>query len=174
MAENHGTGFFATLAMAEILLGQDLWAEAGGVLDRFEERHPGDPRLAQLRHRLAEKIAEGSVGEIALEPRGMDRISLGVSGKALRAEWEITEDGIGMARRAVGYSGTTVLRLFTASRGPRGVRCVTRDLPVAGAAARVDLRGLPRPAVHVASVGFLGNNGRFVPVARSATLGVEP
>jgi hypothetical protein len=174
LAEGRDTGFFATLAMAEILLAQDLWAEAEDALDAFAKRHPRDPRIAEIGRRIAARAADGAAEEVALEPRGVDRVCIGVAGASLRVEWEVTGDGIAMARRAVGYSGTTVLRLFSASRGPRGVRCTTRDLGVASPSARVDLPGLHRPAVHVAAVGFLGNNGRFVPVARSATLGVEP
>ncbi len=159
---------FATAAMAEILLGQDLVREAAEIIGRLSRAHPGDPRVACLEERLEERLARGEALQIPEPEEGRDRISLAFEASALCASWELSDAGLAVAKRKVRYSGHAVVRLFTAAVGPRGVRKALADLEIKHKAGRVELRGLPRPAVHVAAVGFLGRNGAFVPLARSA------
>jgi len=54
------------------------------------------------------------------------------------------------------------------------VRTSTLDIEAGLLAARLDLPGLPRPAVYVAAVGFLANTGEFLPLARTEPLTVVP
>jgi hypothetical protein len=158
---------FTTAAMAEILLGQDLVREAAEVIERLERTHGGDPRVERLRNRLGERLARGEAVQVPIPELGADRVALTVEGGALRATWELSDAGLAIAKRRVRYSGHAVVRLFTAAVGPRGVRKALVDFEIKHKAGRVDLGGLPRPAVHVAAVGFLGRNGAFVPLARS-------
>jgi hypothetical protein len=158
---------FTTAAMAEILLGQDLVREAAEVIERLERTHGRDPRVERLRHRLGERLARGEAVQVPIPELGADRVALAVEGGALRATWELSDAGLAIAKRRVRYSGHAVVRLFTATVGPRGVRRALVDFEIRHKAGRVDLGGLPRPAVHVAAVGFLGRSGAFVPLARS-------
>lgn len=161
---------FATAAMAEILLGQDLVREAADVIGRLAREHGGDPRVERLGRRLAERLAQGEAVQVPIAESGADRIAIAVDAGALRATWELSDAGLAIAKRRVRYSGHAVVRLFTAAVGPRGVRKGFTDFEIRHRAGRVDLGGLPRPAVHVAAVGFLGRNGAFVPLARSAAV----
>jgi len=159
---------FTTASMAEILLGQDLVREAAQLIERLERTHGGEPRVERLRSRLAERLARGEAVQVPVPELGTDRVALALDDGALRATWELSDAGLAIAKRKVRYSGHAVVRLFTAAVGPRGVRKALVDLEIQHKAGRVDLGGLPRPAVHVAAVGFLGRNGAFVPLARSA------
>ena len=159
---------FVTAAMAEILLGQDLVREAAEMIERLARSHPEDPRVERLRSRLAERLARGEAVQVPIPEMGLDRVALALEDGALRATWELSDAGLAIAKRRVRYSGHAVVRLFTAAVGPRGVRKALADLEIKHRAGRVDLGGMPRPAVHVAAVGFLGRNGAFVPLARSA------
>jgi hypothetical protein len=165
-------GPFTTAAMAEILLGQELVREAAAVIARLERGHPGDPRVVRLRERLRERLALGEAVQLPEPELGADRAALAIADGSLRAVWELSDGGLAIAKRRVRYSGHAVLRLFTAAVGPRGVRKALVDFEIRHRAGRVDLGGLPRPAVHVAAVGFLGRNGAFVPLARSAPISV--
>lgn len=161
---------FTTVSMAEILLSQNLVAEARRVLNRLLASDPHNSRVAALTERILELEGKGEVAPIPVAPGGRDRVTLERVGEAVRLTWELTEEGLGIAERAARYSGRPVVRLFTAAPGPRGVRTATRDLDLQPLAAYTDLGGLPRPAVHVAAAGFLANTGSFVPLAESATL----
>ncbi|MCP4606701.1 MAG: hypothetical protein GY847_40370 [Proteobacteria bacterium] len=164
--------FFVTAAMAEILISQNLAEEARRVTDQLSEREGESPRVIALYERLDEMSKQ--IDPIPAEPRGRDSVTVAIEGKTLKVGWEITEDGLALARRKVRYSGHSVLRLFSAVPGPRGVRTSTQDIELELSAASLDLNGLPHPAVHVAAVGFLGNTGEFVPLARSEPLVVSP
>jgi len=160
------TPTFATLAMAEILLGQELLAEAREVLAEVARVSPDEPRLAALGLRCDELARQsGELVGIALE--GRDRVLLSLVDGTLAVEWEATAAGLELARRVARYSGQTTVRIFSAALGPRGVRCTVKDVPARRDAGRIRLAGLARPAVHVAAVGFLAHSGRFVPLAGS-------
>jgi hypothetical protein len=159
---------FTTAAMAEILLGQELVREASEIIERLRRTDPEDPRVRSLEERLAERLARGETVQIPEPERGADRVALAFDSGALSASWELSDAGLALAKRRVRYSGHAIVRLFTAAVGPRGVRKSLADFELKHKAGRVELRGLPRPAVHVAAVGFLGRNGAFVPLARSA------
>jgi hypothetical protein len=165
---------FATVTMAQILLGQDMVEEATRIIAQLLEDHRDDPRTAALLARLKERAGRPEPEQVAMTGRGIDSMTLVSGSGVLRAEWELTEDGLGIARRRVRYSGQAIVRLFTAAPGPRGVRTATRDIEIGPGAAALDLAGLPRPAVHVAAVGFLGRNGAFVPLSRSMPVTSEP
>lgn len=165
---------FDTAAMAEILLGQGLVREAAEVIERLGRSHGEDPRVALLRGRLTEKLAQGETAQVRIPETGSDLVVLAPVAGTLRVTWELGDAGLAIAKRRVRYSGHAVIRLFTATVGPRGVRRALVDFEIEHKAGRVDLGGLPRPAVHVAAVGFLGRNGAFVPLARSAPVSVAP
>jgi hypothetical protein len=169
----HDTGpEFVTVAMAEILLDQALVEEARKVIEELRTARGDDPKVLGLVERLE---ATGRPAEpIPVTPLGRDRSSLTEHNGVLTAEWELTEGGLALARRRARYSGVRIIRLFSAAPGPRGVRSATRDTEVALLAGRLELRGLPRPAVHVLAVGFLSHTGQFVPLARSEPLTVRP
>ena len=171
-SSDQGT-IFVTVAMAEILLNQNLTDDARTVIDELLHREPDNPRVAALKKRLEEIPGYGSLEEVPMAPADKDTIMLETRNQTVRIEWTATEKGLALARRRVRYSGKTLVRLFSAVRGPRGVRTATRDLAISHLTARLDLNGLPRPAVHVAAVGFLANTGEFVPLARSEPLVVS-
>ncbi len=158
---------FYTVAMAEILLIQDLLEDASHVLERLLETSPDDDRVKKLAARIWERKNLGELEQRPMEEVGHDNIELDLNGETLDVLWELTDDGLAIARRKVRYSGHAIVRLFTAATGPRGVRTTTRDLAIEHTTAGVSLGGFPRSAVHVAAVGFLGRNGAFVPLARS-------
>jgi len=162
---------FVTVAMAEILLNQNLVDEARAVVEQLRARKEDDPKLAGLVARLA--TIGRNADPVPLTPSGSDRALLVLREGTLEAEWELTEEGLALARRRARYSGVRVLRLFTAASGPRGVRSTTRDVEIDLPAARLELHGLPAPAVHVLAVGFLSHTGEFVPLARSEPLSVS-
>lgn len=163
---------FATAAMAEILLSQNLLDQARQVVDELGETEPENPRIPELKRRIEELAHRSGHDTAVLEPIGRDSISLELSDGALRVYWELTEKGLGLARHKAKYSGVPIVRLFTASVGPRGVRTGSRDHEIDKLCARRDFYGMPRPATHVAAVGFLANTGEFVPMARSDVLTV--
>lgn len=162
---------FATVAMAEILLAQDLWQEAQAVLDVLLEQQPADPRVVDLRQRLEQRSRLGDIEQEPVTAAGEDRIALELDDKGLRVTWELTAGGLEIARRAVRYSGRSIVRLFTAIAGPRGVRTGIRDIELDLEAGWIALPGVPLPAVYTAAVGFLCRNGVFVPLSRSETVG---
>ena len=165
---------FATVSMAEILLAQDLWEEAAAVVEALAAREPVDPRIGELRRRLEQRSLQGEVEQRPAESRGRDRVALELTGEGLGLTWELTEEGLALARRVVRYSGATIVRLFTAVAGPRGVRTGIRDVELERLCGEVELKGVPSAAVYVAALGFLGLNGVFVPLARSETVGGQP
>jgi hypothetical protein len=157
--------------MAEILLAQDLWQEAAAVVETLLERDQVDPRVAELERRLAQRSSHGEIEQQPVAPAGVDRVVLELADERLRLTWELTPEGVELARRAVRYSGREIVRLFTAIAGPRGVRTGTRDVELSLPAGRVELLGVPLRAVYVAAVGYLGLSGVFLPLARSQTIG---
>ncbi len=157
--------------MAEILIRQNLLVKAQSVIDRLCEREGQTPQVASLYQRLKEKSKQA--GAVPTEPKGRDSVALEPLDQTLQIEWEITEDGIALARRRARYSGKNILRIFSAVPGPRGVRTSIQDIEVSLLAAKLYLNGLPQPAVYVAAVGFLANTGEFVPLARSEPLSVS-
>lgn len=158
---------FTTVAMAEILLVQDLIQEASTVIDGLEKKHPNDPRVAALRMRMRERMGKGEAIQTPVEPRGLDRLVLNLVDQGIVMEWELTDDSLALAKRKVRYSGVSIVRLFTAAVGPRGVRTTSRDFEVISSVAQLMVSGIPFPAVHTAAIGFLGHSGLFVPMARS-------
>ena len=95
----------------------------------------------------------------------MDRVALEVKEDSVWVVWEVTEAGLEMAKRRAKYSGRTIVRVFRAATGPRGVRTSSQDIEANLDAARIELLGLPRHSVCVAAVGFLSNTGQFVPLS---------
>ena len=163
---------FFTVAMAEILLGQDMIAEAAEVIDRLVEERGSDARVLELMQRVRDRLAQGEVSQDSIARKMVDRIEIDSSDGMLRISFEVTDQGLSIARRKVRYSGHSIVRLFTASTGPRGVRKNTRDIEILHPAAQFDIHGLPKSSVHVAAIGFLGRNGAFVPLARSGIKGI--
>jgi hypothetical protein len=163
---------FVTIAMAEILLGQNLVGEARRVIDRLSQSQGKDPRVTALLERI--EAVSKQKEPISVEPKGEDYVTIETDGTALKIRWEMTGAGLAIAQKKARYSGQSVLRLFSAVPGPRGVRTSTQDIEVVPKAAELELNGLPRPAVYVAAVGFLSNAGEFVPLAQSRTLEVAP
>jgi hypothetical protein len=159
--------------MAEILLAQDLWKEAAEVVGALLSRQPIDPRVPDLARRLELRSAQGDVEQRPVDARGGDRAGLLRTESGLRLTWELTDDGLALARRVARYSGVSIVRLFTAITGPRGVRTGRRDIEVDLRAGQIELIGVPRSAVCVAAAGFLARSGVFVPLARSETVGGE-
>lgn len=169
----HGGDFFATVSMAEILLTQNLVEQSRRVLARLPQSARSDPRVVALRQRLEEIGTRVTLDQIPLPPAGRDSVRLEFAERAMRLEFELTADGLALAKRKARFGGRNVLRLFTAHMGPRGVRTTTRDIELQHLCARLELLGTPRPAVHVAAVGYLAHTGEFVPLARSERLTVE-
>ncbi len=163
---------FATVTMAEILLGQDMIAEAAEVIDRLVDERGNDARVVELFERIRERSAQGEVSQDSIARKMVDHIEIESRDGVLRISFELTDQGLAMARRKVRYSGHAIVRLFTASTGPRGVRKNTRDIEILHPAAQFDIHGLPRSSVHVSAIGFLGRNGAFVPLARSGIKGM--
>lgn len=163
---------FFTVAMAEILLDQDMIAEAAEVIDRLVEEQGSDARVLELLQRVRDRLAQGEVSQDSIARKMVDRIEIDSSDGMLRISFEVTDQGLAIARRKVRYSGHSIVRLFTASTGPRGVRKNTRDIEILHPAAQFDIHGLPKSSVHVAAIGFLGRNGAFVPLARSGIKGM--
>ncbi len=164
---------FATAAMAEIFLSQNLLEQARRVVDELDATDSRNPRIPELRRRIDEVAQRSGHDTVALEPIGRDSISLELCEGALRVYWELTEKGLELARHTARYSGGPIVRLFTAAVGPRGVRTGIRDHEMDKLCARRDFFGMPRPATHVAAVGFLANTGEFVPMAQSEVLKVS-
>ena len=163
---------YATASMAEVFLSQNLVSEAQKVIAALQETDPSNPRLPALVLRLEEM--RRSTPSVLPPPAaaGVDRVALIAETTGIGLEWEITEAGLAMAERAVRYSGRTIVRLFTAAAGPRGVRTQLRDIDVQELIGRTILYGLPRPSVHTAAVGYLANTGVFVSAAQSPSLKV--
>lgn len=158
---------FTTVAMAEILMVQDLVKEASEVIARLEDQHPGDERVHALRKRMSERMCLGVSTQNPVPATGVDRIALFFKEDTLHLEWELTPSGLELAKRVVRYSGQSIIRLFTAAPGPRGVRTTIRDIELERSLGGQEISGTPSGAVHTAAVGFLGRNGAFVPMARS-------
>ncbi|MBN2715352.1 MAG: hypothetical protein JXX14_05825 [Deltaproteobacteria bacterium] len=158
---------FTTVAMAEILMVQDLVKEASEVIARLEQTHPDDERVKALRRRMSQKMGMGLKSQCPAVEKGFDRIHLHFSDDTLHIEWELTDDGLALAKRTVRYSGFSIVRLFSAVPGPRGVRTSVRDLILELNTGQQDISGTAKGAVHTAAVGFLGRNGAFVPMARA-------
>lgn len=163
---------FVTVAMAEILLGQNLTSEARRVIDKLSKSHGDDPRVSALIARASAMLE--SREPVSTEPKGLDAVSIDAAGAAIKISWELTESGLEMARIKARYSGRSVLRLFSAVPGPRGVRTSMQDIEISKSSAELELVGLARPAVHVAAVGFLSNTGEFVPLAQSGAVEAGP
>lgn len=162
---------YVTVAMAEILLSQNLATESARVIGKLQKEN-NSPKVQALAQRLTE--LNHTPEPVPLEPANRDAIQLSCEGRTLTIRWEMTKESLAMAKRVVRYSGHKVVRIFSAVPGPRGVRTWTRDITLSHLAARLDLRGLPNPAVHVAAVGYLCNTGQFVPLARSQPLVIAP
>lgn len=158
---------FATVSMAEILLAQNMLLETRMVVEELLKSDPHNPRIIALFDRLQE-VEKGELPKpVALAEMGMERIELSQDNRAMKIAFEITEKGMTIAKRSARYMGRPVVRIFTASPGPRGVRTVTRDIDVSIGAAAFNLFGMQRPAVHVAAVGYLANTGVFVAMSRT-------
>ncbi|MBN2525920.1 MAG: hypothetical protein JXR76_05955 [Deltaproteobacteria bacterium] len=171
MSDQDSSGLpFTTVAMAEILMVQDLVKEASEVIAKLEKQHPGDERVEALRIRMSQKMGLGLKSQAPVPPRGRDRIELSFLNDALHIEWELTKDGLDLAKRTVRYSGQTIIRLFSAAPGPRGVRTSIKDLFLEMEIGQQDISGTQMGAVHTAAVGFLGRNGAFVPMARALSV----
>ncbi|MFO8071100.1 MAG: hypothetical protein R6V85_04420 [Polyangia bacterium] len=171
-SETAGGAPFDTVSMAEILLEQGELRRAREMVDRLAELEPRDGRTAALAERVAARESGGEPQQLALEPRGLDRISLSCDRGALRIAWELTDAGLMLGRRRVRYSGAAVVRLLTILHGPRGVRRVFRDLEIEHDCGETTIYGPAAPAVYVAALGYLGRNGAFAPLARCAPLEV--
>lgn len=169
-----GANPFETVAMAQILLDQNLLEEAAEMIARLASVGSEDPRTGILLARLREMSGTLVEQRRAEARRGIDFVELRRDEVDLEATWELTDEGLAIARRRVRFSGTPILRLFTAAAGPRGVRKTYNDLELEELMASRPLPGLPRPAVHVAAVGFLGRNGAFVPLASCAPVSTDP
>jgi hypothetical protein len=79
----------------------------------------------------------------------------------------MTEQGLDIAKKRVRYSGSTIVRLFTAASGPRGVRTSLKDYTIDYSTGSMTITGISKRASYTAAVGFLGRNGAFVPMARA-------
>jgi hypothetical protein len=167
MTNSNKDSHFVTVSMAEILLAQNMVSDTRKVIRSLLEIEPNNPRVLALVQRLDE-VTQGEAQKLERIPEhGVDRIHLTRRDAAVVVAYEITDRGIAIAKSAARYSGRMVVRIFTAAPGPRGVRTVTRDFDVAVGAAALPLLGMQRPAVHVASVGYLANTGTFVPLAQT-------
>ena len=168
MSENDSSDVpFTTVAMAEILMVQDLVKEASEVIARLEIQHPDDERVRELRKRMSQKMGLGLKPQVPATASHLDRIMLQFKEDILHIEWELTPSGLDLAKRTVRYSGNSIIRLFSAAPGPRGVRTTVRDLFLELNVGSQEISGTARGAVHTAAVGFLGRNGAFVPMARA-------
>ncbi|MCU0663934.1 MAG: tetratricopeptide repeat protein [Myxococcota bacterium] len=163
---------FATVSMAEILLAQNLVDQARRVLFHLPSEHEVEPRIAALRERLAEIGTRHTLDQVPQPSQGRDRVAVEFTNRTMRIDFEVTDEGVALARRKTRFAGRSVLRLFTAHIGPRGVRTTTRDIDLQMPSARLELLGTPRPAVHVAAVGYLAHTGEFVPLSSSSPLPV--
>ncbi len=173
MTEEKQEELYVTVSMAEILLAQNMVQEAGRVIAKLKKTEPDNPRIAELATRL-EEMKELKSSIIPSPPScGIDRVFLFVINSGLGVEWELTETGLAIAKRAAKYSGRPVVRLFTATAGPRGVRTQLRDLDLPSLIGSTVVPGMPRSSVHVAAVGYLANTGLFVSSAQSASLKVD-
>jgi hypothetical protein len=161
---------FITVSMAEILLSQNLVSETRRLVAELQKSDPENPRVVALAERLRQVAVAPPLEQTPVSAAGIDTAELLAGPDQVILQWELTPEGLGIARQRAQYSGRSIARIFTAVPGPRGVRTGTRDIELRHAAGRAVLRGLPRPAVHVAAVGFLANTGVFVPLARSASL----
>jgi hypothetical protein len=160
---------FATYAMVEILLGQNLFQDAAKVLRQLERTHGHTPYIQDLKARI--KLLSHPPLPVAIEHQGENRVRLTDLDSHMHIEWELTGEGLEMAHRIAKYSGRAIVRLFTAAPGRRGVRTSYQDWDAAPLAAELMLVGLPRPAVFVAAAGFLCNTGEFVPLCRTESIG---
>ncbi len=167
--DNH-SNIFVTTAMAEILLNQNMLAEARKIIEQLIENEPENPRHIALGQRLKAMVNHGERDPIPTTPKGSDFVSLSGGEKTLHVAWEVMDESVALAKRKARYAGQCIVRLFSAVPGPRGVRKSTKDITINPGAARIELTGLPFPAVHVAAVGFLSNTGEFVPLAESETI----
>jgi hypothetical protein len=164
---------FVTISMAEILLSQNLVSETRRVLEELRKSDPENPRVIALAERLKQVSGAPPLEQTEVTTAGLDAVELFAGSDQVTLKWELTPEGLAIARQRAQYSGRNIARIFTAVPGPRGVRTGTRDIELLYIAGEAVLRGLPRPAVHVAAVGFLANTGVFVPLARSASLKVS-
>jgi hypothetical protein len=160
---------FVTVSMAEILLAQNLVEETRAVVVQLLKSDPQNPRVKALAERLRQVMKATDDTPTAIPPQGRDYITLEWDG-ALRLRWELTRDGLDIAKAEVRYLGNPNVRLFTAQPGPRGVRTASLDIEAEPPAGEHSRPGLPVPAVHVAAAGFLARTGRFLPLARSEPL----
>ena len=159
---------FVTISMGEILLAQNMLSETRKVVAHLLEREPDNPRVQALSKRLHE-VETGEMSKQMQIPReGIDRVLLAAKENAVNIVFEVTEKGMAIAKKTARYSGRAVVRIFTAAPGPRGVRTVSRDIDVEAGAGAIPIFGMQRPAVHVASVGYLANTGTFVSLAQTA------
>jgi hypothetical protein len=165
---------YTTAAMAEILLSQDMLRDAEAVIATLEKEHPGDQRVQLLRQRLNDRQGGGEPVQRPEEPMGTDRLTMALDRTQLQVSWELSDDGLALARRQVRYSGQTILRLFIAQPGPRGVRTLTRDFDLAHHCGSCTFSGMPALAAFTAAIGFLGRNGHFVPMARAVPVVAVP
>ena len=164
---------FNTVSMAEILLSQNLVQETQKVIADLKDKNKSDPTIVTLEKRV-ESLSQTTEPIARPQPaRGFDRIDISCAKRVLTIEFELTEHSLLGAKKVARYSGYEIIRLFTASPGPRGVRTNTRDIKIPSHAAVLEIRGLPFKAVHVAAIGFLAHTGFFVPVARSSPLVIE-
>jgi hypothetical protein len=163
---------FVTVSMAEILLSQNLVTETEKVVLQLQKSDPENPKVIELAKRLQSVKGSPVDDQIPADPRGRDDVKVTYREAALHLAWELTDEGVAVARARARYSGSRIVRLLTASPGHRGVRTMIRDIHIRPSAGRIALRGLPAPAVYVAAVGYLANTGLFVPMARSAPLTV--
>jgi hypothetical protein len=166
------SSMYATASMAEILLSQNLVSQARKVIETLQEKEPDNPRTAALVLRLEEMLRGAFAESSPPAPMSIDRVALCKEDMGLGLEWELTDGGLRIAKQAARYSGRPIVRLFTASAGPRGVRTQLRDIDISALLGKTILFGLPRPAVHVAAVGYLANTGVFVSSAQSPSLKV--
>lgn len=166
------SSIYATASMAEILLSQNLISQAEKVIATLQETEPDNPRTAALVLRLEEMLRGASADSPTPPPEGVDRVSLHKEDTGIGLEWELTDGGLRIAKQAARYSGRPIVRLFTASAGPRGVRTQLRDIDISALLGKTTLFGMPRPAVHVAAIGYLANTGIFVSSAQSPSLKV--
>jgi hypothetical protein len=165
---------FFTVSMAEILLSQNLVTETAKVVARLRKIDPANPRVAALAKRLEEVNRAGGSDAVPIKARGEDYAELELRNGPLLLRWELTREGLAIAKATARFSGSRVFRLFTAQPGPRGVRTGSRDIVLEHTSGEMLCHGLPDSAVHVGAVGYLANTGVFVPLARSEPCVVRP
>ncbi|MBN2802157.1 MAG: tetratricopeptide repeat protein [Deltaproteobacteria bacterium] len=163
--ENEST--FVTVAMAEILLTQNQLDKAEEMINTLYKISPDDERVILLKERLALKKSSDNEVFNKNTPLEKDSVALSLNSDSLLVDFELTDEGLAIAKRAVRYSGRAILRLFTAAPGPRGVRTSIRDFELTETCASFKVAGIPQKGVFAASVGFLGHSGLFVPMARA-------